>query len=77
MDIGFVFGDPVFAGQSSIQSAAFYIIGHLLGAADGALNGVIIDFRKIASAVYIYIPARTPEQRNRGVLQTPFWNSQF
>ena len=77
MNIGFIFSDPILSGQSGIQRAAFNIIGHLLGAANGALDGVVIDFRKITPAINVYIPSRTPEQRNCCVLQTTFGNTQF
>ena len=77
MHIRIVFRDPVFSGQAGIEGFILYIDGHFLSTADGTIDAVVVDFRKIAPAVNVDIPAAALEERNGGVLQTSFGDAQL
>jgi hypothetical protein len=75
--VGAVFGDPVLAGEPGVQRPAFHIAGHLLGAADGTFNEIVIDFREITAAVHADGPARALEQRDRRLLEAALGDPQL
>ena len=67
---------PVAAGQTGIQKAMFDVARHLLRANEHALDLGIVDRWKVRAAVDIDVVTGAAEERDRGVLQTTFGNTE-
>ncbi len=77
MDVGSIFSNPVFTGESRFKGSVFNVTWHFLCPADGTLDIVVINFRKIASAVHIDVPSRSLKQCNGCILKAPFGDAKF
>jgi len=77
MDLGIVFSDPFFSGESGIQSSIFNLAGHFLGAAYRTFNQIIINLREITATVDTDIPSGAFEQGDRRLLKAPFGDAQL
>ena len=71
-DVGFVFQDPILAGQSGIQDAILDVARHFLRADQHALDFVIVDGGKIGARADIDFVARAAKKLQRGFLQASF-----
>jgi len=63
--------NPVLSGEACVNDATLNVDRHLLGTAQGALNGIVINIGEVAAAMHVDLPARSSEKCHSCILEAP------